>query len=333
VDDPAVAAAVAADGAEEPRTHDMNTNPPAIGRLLTLVAAFGTFCGCAGTGVSRPSATFPNPEAAMLALADVIGTHDEARIDALFGDGGIELLESGDEVADREDAMNVKLKIREKLAFEDQDATTKIAVIGNEAWPLPIPLVLEDGAWFFDVQAGKEEIENRRVGRNELSTLRSMHEYVDAQREYHAEGRDGEPQAYAKKVISSQGKHDGLFWPTAENEPESPFGPQIAMAAREGYEKDGAQPIAFHGYYYRTLTAQGARAPGGALSYLDDAGRLTRGFALLAWPAKYGSSGVMTFTVSARGIVYQKDLGEATETAAARIHAFDPDDSWDPTGG
>lgn len=311
----------------------MTTNPSMLGRALSLGAALSVLAGCAGTGVSRPTATFASPEAAMLALADVIGTHDEARIDALFGDGGIELLESGDEIADREDAMNVKLKIREKLAFEDQDATTKIAVIGNEAWPMPIPLVLENGAWLFDVEAGKEEIENRRVGRNELSTIRSMHEYVDAQREYYGEGRDGQPPAYAKKVISSEGKHDGLFWPTAENEPESPFGPQIAAAAREGYEKDAAQPIAFHGYYYRTLTAQGGKAPGGAMNYLDSQGRLIGGFALLAWPAKYGSSGVMTFTVNARGIVYQKDLGDDTEAAAAKIQAFDPDASWDPTGG
>ncbi|HEX6811999.1 MAG TPA: DUF2950 domain-containing protein [Planctomycetota bacterium] len=303
-----------------------------------LIAVLGTLCSCAGTsGVSRPSATFAKPEDAIFALADLIGTRDTARIDALFGSGGLELLESGDEVADREDGQRVKQKIREKLVFEDQGPTTKIALLGSEGWPLPIPLILEDGTWSFDVEAGIEEIENRRVGRNELSTIETMHEYVEAQREYHAEGRDGQPPAYARKVISSEGKHDGLYWRAAENEPESPFGPLIAAAARDGYPTSGSrsegEPVAYHGYYYRSLTAQGAHAPGGALNYLDGAGRMTRGFALLAWPAKYGSSGVMTFLVNARGIVYQKDLGDETEAAAAKIQAFDPDASWDPTGG
>jgi len=307
-------------------------------RTTTVFAMLVALCSCAGTsGLPRPSATFAKPEDAIFALAEVIETRDSARVDQLFGDGGIELLESGDEVADREDALRVQQKIREKLAFEDRDATTKIALLGNEGWPLAIPLVLQDGTWSFDVEAGVEELENRRIGRNELSTIATMHEYVDAQREYYAEGRDGLPLAYARKVISSEGKHDGLYWPTAENEPESPFGPLIAAAAREGYANAGSrpegEPVAYHGYHFRTLTTQGKHAPGGEQNYLDERGHMTRGFALLAWPAKYGNSGVMTFIVNARGIVYQKDLGEETETAVAKIVAFDPDESWDPTGG
>ena len=307
-------------------------------RTMTAFAVLAALCSCAGTsGLPRPSATFAKPEDAILALAEVIGTHDSARVDQLFGAGGIVLLESGDEVADHEDALRVQQKIREKLAFEDRDATTKIALLGNEEWPLAIPLVLLDGRWSFDVEAGVEELENRRIGRNELSTIESLHEYVDAQREYQAEGRDGLPPAYARKVISSEGKHDGLYWPSAENEPESPFGPLIAAAASEGYtnlaNKPEGERVPYHGYYFRTLTAQGKHAPGGQQNYLDDAGRMTRGFALLAWPAKYGNSGVMTFFVNSRGIVYQKDLGEETEAAAAKIVAFDPDESWDPTGG
>ncbi len=317
----------------------MTTNPRSLlGRALGLFASLGALSGCAATpSESRPSATFATPQEAMLALADVIDTRDIVRIEQLFGADGTELLDSGDEVADREDALHVQQKIREKLAFEDQDAMSKIALLGDEGWPLPIPLVLLDGTWSFDVVAGREEIDNRRIGRNELSTIGSMHEYVDAQREYHAEGRDGLSPAYARKVISSEGKHDGLYWPTAENEPESPFGPLIAAAAREGYLKaegqPAQQPMAFHGYYYRTLTRQGPNAPGGVRQYFDEAGRMTGGFALLAWPAKHGSSGVMTFVVSSRGIVYQKDLGEETEAAVAKIEAFDPDASWDPTGG
>jgi len=317
----------------------MTTNTLSMrGRVLAFTAALGALCGCAGAPTAtRPSATFATPELAMLALADVIGTQDNARVEELFGPGGLELLQSGDEVADRDDALHVQKKIREMLAFEDQDPTTKIALIGAEAWPLPIPLVIQDGTWSFDIVAGADEIETRRIGRNELSTIVSLHEYVEAQREYHAQGRDGQPPAYARKVISTEGKHDGLFWPTAENEPESPFGPLIAAAARDGYETLGSQPAgepaAFHGYYYRTLTAQGAHAPGGARNYLDKDGRLTGGFAVVAWPAKYGNSGVMTFMVSARGIIYQKDLGAETDAAAAKILAFDPDESWDPTGG
>ncbi len=310
----------------------------ALARPLVAALGFAVFAGLAGlagcaAAPSRPSATFTSPELAMVALADVIGTHDAVRSEQLFGIGGVELLESGDEVADREDALHVQQKIREKIAFEDQDPTTKIALVGTEGWPFPIPLVLEEGSWSFDVAAGREEVENRRIGRNELSTITTMHEYVEAQREYHAQGRDGLPPAYARKLISSEGKHDGLFWPAAENEPESPFGPQIAAAARDGYAPAADQPMAFHGYFYRTLTAQGANAPGGAQNYLDEAGRLTRGFALLAWPAKYGSSGVMTFVVNARGMLYQKDLGTATDAAVTKIEAFDPDQSWDPAGG
>lgn len=316
----------------------MKTTPHfAMVRALPFITALGALGSCAGTpSAPRPSATFAQPELAIFALAEVIGTHDKVRAEQLFGSGGVELLESGDEVADHEDALHVQQKIREKLAFADQDAMTKIALVGEEGWALPIPLVLQDGSWSFDVAAGREEIENRRVGRNELSTIASLHEYVEAQREYHAMRRDGQPLAYARKLISSEGKHDGLFWPTAENEPESPFGPLIGAANRDGYAPTGAQPAGkqapFHGYYFRTLTAQGAKAPGGAQSYIDEAGRMTRGFALLAWPAKYGNSGVMTFVVNARGIIFQKDLGNDTEAAAAKIVAFDPDESWDPTG-
>jgi hypothetical protein len=335
----AVGAAAAAGGEAKQGLDTMNTIRLAMNiRTTTVFSVLAVLSGCAGTsGLPRPSATFAKPEDAIFALAEVIGTRDSARVDQLFGDGGIELLESGDEIADREDALRVQQQIREKLAFEDRDATTKIALLGNEGWPLAIPLVLLDGTWSFDVEAGLEELENRRIGRNELSTIATMHEFVDAQREYFAEGRDGQPPVYARKVISSEGKHDGLYWPTAENEPESPFGPLIAAAAREGYGNSGGQPegepVAYHGYHFRTLTSQGKHAPGGEQNYLDDKGRMTRGFALVAWPAKYGNSGVMTFHVSARGIVYQKDLGEETETTVAKIVAFDPDQSWDPTDG
>jgi hypothetical protein len=186
--------------------------------------------------------------------------------------------------------------------------------------------------WRFDVEAGREELLNRRIGRNEITTLAVLHAYVDAQREYFAAGRDGNPPAYAQKLWSDEGKHDGLYWPSAAGEPESPVGEFVAKAAGEGYRRGtDPAPDPYHGYYYRILKAQGKSAPGGEKSYLDEKGLMTKGFAAIAWPAVYGQGGVMTFIVNQQGIVFQKDLGEETEKAAAAITAFNPDEGWDPT--
>jgi hypothetical protein len=295
---------------------------------LLLALALGAGAACKSTA----PAGFPTPEAALHELADTIGTHDNARAERLLGKDGPEMLRSGDEVADREDAERVQQYIREKIAFEEPWPDLRIALLGNEGWPFPIPLVREDGAWRFDVEAGVDEIANRRIGRNEISTLATLHAYVDAQREYESAAQDGEPRAFARKVFSTAGKHDGLYWPAAEGEPESPLGPQIAEAANAGYTHSEDEPKPFHGYYYRVLLEQGSHAPGGAKAFVDERGKMTRGFAMLAWPAKHGNSGVMTFLVGAQGIVYQKDLGDGTEAAVAKISSFDPDDSWDPTG-
>jgi hypothetical protein len=248
----------------------------------------------------------------------------------MFGTDGVELLKSGDDAADHEDALRVKAMIAEKVAFEDLDAKTKAAVVGNEAWTFPIPLVLEDDRWRFDVATGREELLNRRIGRNELNALASLHAYVDAQREYQAMKRDGKPRSYARRFRSSEGVHDGLYWPVAEGEAESPLGPLYAEAARDTLEKAAPQP--FHGYHFRILEGQGKSAPGGERSYLDKKGLMTRGFAAVAWPAKYGNSGVMTFQVNQQGLVFQKDLGEGTEAAVAAINVYDPDETWQPTG-
>ena len=297
--------------------------------LFLLALALGATSACKSTG----PASFATPEAALIEFADTIGTHDQERAERLLGEGGPELLESGDEVADMEDALRVQQYIREKIAFEEQDADTRIALLGKDGWPFPIPLVREDGTWRFDVEAGAEEVANRRVGRNEISTLATLHAYVDAQREYATEKRDGQPCAFARVIFSSEGKHDGLYWPTAEGEPESPLGPLIAEAAEAGYEhKEGEGPLPFHGYYYRVLLEQGKNAPGGAKSFVDKNGQMTGGFALIAWPSKHGNSGVMTFQVNQQGIVYQRDLGPDTAAEVEKIKAFDPDSSWDPAG-
>jgi hypothetical protein len=225
------------------------------------------------------------------------------------------MLQSGDEAEDREDGLRVKAMILEKVAFEDVDEKTKIALLGNDAWPFALPLTLVDGRWRFDVEAGREELLNRRIGSNELEALASLHAYVDAQREYASKARDAKPASYARKVWSSDGAHDGLYWEAAEGEEASPLGPLFAEAAADRAESSG--PIPFNGYYFRLLESQGKNAPGGERSYLDEQGAMTKGFAAVAWPAKYENSGVMTFQVNQQGIIFQKDLGDETEAAVA----------------
>jgi hypothetical protein len=271
--------------------------------------------------------SFESPEAAIRALGETAGSGSRTEIVRLFGPDGIDLLFSGDEVADREDALAVRAMIAQRVAFEPGENGSQVALLGNDAWPLPVPLVQGPDGWRFDIAAGREELENRRVGRNELVTIEALHAFVDAQREYASEPHDGQPRCYAQHVFSSPDKHDGLYWPTAEGEPDSPLGVLIADATEGGYEQ-GAE--AFHGYIYRILTSRGPRSPSGAKTYVDDKGLMTGGFAMLAWPVKYGYSGVMTFLVDERGIVYQKDLGDATEAAAAAITSFEIDESWEP---
>jgi hypothetical protein len=308
---------------------------------MKTIATFGTFrlaillapvlCGSiACTSVQYTS--FDNPEDAMRAVAELASISNPVRAEAVFGADGVQLLKSGDPVADRADAQRVLHAIREKVVFEDRDANTKLALLGKDGWPFPIPLVSDAHGWHFDANAARVELEIRRIGRNELRTLATLHEYVDAQHEYSAAGHDGRPPAYAGKLISSDGAHDGLYWQVAQGEQLSPLGPLIAAAAQEGYAPGEGKLTPYHGYYFRSLSAQGQHAPGGKKNYLDEKGLMTGGCAMLAWPAKYGDSGVMTFEISAHGIAFQKDLGTGTEAAVARIKEFDPDDTWSPTG-
>jgi len=250
----------------------------------------------------------------------------------MFGKDWRELLQSGDEVADREDALKVREWILEKVAFEDIEGNRKVLMLGNDEWPFTVPLDKEGELWRFDVAAGVEELLNRRIGKNELQTLATLHAFVDAQREYMEAGHDGNPPAYAQRLWSDKGRHNGLYWPSAPGEPESPMGDLVAQAAGEGYQNDAAVREPYHGYLYRILTAQGKAAPGGEKRYLDAKGLMTGGYAAIAWPAIHGNGGVMTFIVNQQGIVFQKDLGEGTAAAAAAITAYDPDETWDPTG-
>jgi len=315
-------------------TNHTQRNIGPLWAVTLAVAASLVTAGCAAgtTGHATTRQTiFRTPEKAVQAISDLAGTGDVERGEEIFGAGGVELLRSGDDVADRQGALKAKEAIAEKVTFEDLDSKTKIVVIGKQAWQFPIPLVRARGGWRFDTEAGREEMSNRRIGRNELSTIATLHAIVDAQKEYFDARYGGKTKCYAKQVISSEGKRDGLYWPTAAGEKQSPLGPLIGEATAEGYSKHGAEPVPYHGYYYRPLTAQGRNAPGGAKSYLDAKGLQTQGFAILAWPAKHGSSGVMTFIVGKQGLVFQKDLGAGTSSAAAGIKAYDPDDSWVPT--
>jgi len=269
---------------------------------------------------------FESPEAAIQTLSELIGQRDDQRIEQVFGPGSVDLFLSGDDEADHEDFQRVKEMIDKSVAFEDFDENTKIALLGDNAWPWPIPLVREGEGWRFDTAEGREELLNRRVGHNELWTLTAMHEIVEAQREYRSESRDGNPPAYAQNFRSSEGRRDGLYWPTEANEELSPLGEFLA-----GSEARGPEPQPFHGYYYRILTRRGADAPGKEMDYLDENGLLTRGFGVIAWPAKYGNSGVMTFMVNHRGLVFETDLGPDTEKLASAIDSYNPDSNWAPT--
>jgi hypothetical protein len=281
------------------------------------------------TGCRRtPPGTFATPEEAAQRVHDLAGAGDAAGVEEVFGPGSMDMFRSDDPAQDKEAAAKVRALIEEKVAFEDFDDHTKVALFGDKAWPFPIPLVKSEDRWRFDTAAGREELLNRRIGYNELSTLGTLHAYVDAQFEYHRAGHDGLPAAFAQRVESTEGKHDGLYWAAAEGEEESPLGDLLAGAAA----LNSPDPQPFNGYYYRILTSQGKNAPGGEKSYLDKKGLMTGGFAGVAWPAKYGNSGVMTFLISHRDIVFQKDLGPGTAEAAAAITSFDPDPTWAPTG-
>jgi hypothetical protein len=206
-------------------------------------------------------------------------------------------------------------------------------VIGKDDWPFPIPLKKVDDRWRFDTAAGKEEILNRRIGQNELSTIQTMLAYVDAQGDYAQLKRQQSGTAeYAQRILSSPGKKDGLYWPTAAGEPTSPFGPLVAAARTAGYRRAAkAQgPTPYHGYFFKVLTGQGPNAPGGAADYIVK-GRMIGGFGLVAWPARFDDSGIMTFIVNHDGVVYQKDLGPQTAKIAPTISRFDPDQSWQKT--
>jgi Protein of unknown function (DUF2950) len=273
--------------------------------------------------------TFENAEQAVTALVDALRSDKSEAVQGVLGPGSEKLVRSGDPYSD---------KAERQRFLEAYDARhTLVAVapdrvvldVGKNDWPFPIPLVEEGGRWHFDTVAGAEELVDRRIGRNEIAAIRTALAYVDAQKAFYAmTGQEGHAQ-YAQRLVSAPGKRDGLYWPAVAGAPESPLGPLMAQAQEAGYpgERVAGKPMPYYGYFFRILTGQGANSPGGPLEFVSD-GRMTKGFGLIAWPASFGASGIMTFIVSQDGIVFQKDLGPDTAAIVQTITLFDPDLSW-----
>jgi hypothetical protein len=273
--------------------------------------------------------SFASPQETVAALVSAVREDNDDALLAILGPGSEDLISSGDRVADQRGRARFLKAYEEKNRLEQKDEDHAVLIVGSSDYPFPFPIVRQGESWRFDTQAGMDEVLNRRIGRNELHTIDVMHAYTDAQREYACMDRNGGGKEFAQKFTSSDGMKDGLYWKAGEGEPESPFGPLIARAAEEGYAGSlhEGSPEPFHGYYFKILKAQGGHADGGAFSYVAD-GKMVLGFALVAYPAKYGASGIMTFIVNQEGVIYEKDLGEDTASAAAAMTAFDPDDTW-----
>jgi hypothetical protein len=275
--------------------------------------------------------TFGTPEAAVEAMVKAFRNNNEAELYTdlytLFGSGSGTMISSGDKVADRESRAKFIKLYDEKNRMEITGDRKAILHVGNNDWPFPIPLVKIGNNWSFDTKRGKEEILSRRIGENELGAIQTCLAIADAQREYAAVDRDGNGLLeYAQKFTSTNGKMDGLYWEVKQGENLSPLGPLVAKARNEGYKK-GEKPVPYRGYFFRILTSQGKDSHGGAYSYLVK-DKMVGGFALVAYPASYGVSGVKTFIVNHEGVVYEKDLGTKTAKQAQSMSAFNPDKSW-----
>jgi hypothetical protein len=299
------------------------TNPtPSLARLASLTAAVFAL---AIASVANAQQSFKTAEEAVDALVSAARTGDRKGVLTVLGRDGADIVSSGDAIADAS-ARNRVVEAYDAKHQVVMEGTDKVVlVIGREDWPFPIPLVRKDSTWRFDTAAGREEILYRRIGRNELSAIQACLAYVDAQQEY-AERAVAGNGVYAQRIVSRPGNKDGLYWPAQSDEDESPLGELAASAAAEGY-RVGQQRAPYHGYYYKVLTRQGPNASGGALDYVVR-GRMIGGFALVAYPAEYRNSGVMTFLVNHQGNVYEKDLGPNTARIAAGMTAFNPDNTW-----
>ncbi len=294
---------------------------------LVLVILLVAFLPIRSMAQQHGQKTFSSPEEASSALLAATQDNDEKTMIGILGPDARQIVSSGDEVEDATSRANFVQKYKEMHRLVRESAEVAVLYIGGENWPTPIPLMNKGKLWYFDTEAGKQEILFRRIGRNEMSAIRVCQELALAQKEYRST-HNGE---YARQMFSDEGRHNGLFWNSTGFEPQSPIGPLVASAAAKGHDAHqtgGASP--FRGYYFELITSQGKNAPGGAKDYVVN-GKMTGGFAFLAYPAEYRSSGVMTFIVDEDGFVMQRDLGAKTDVADKLIKAFNPDSSWKQT--
>jgi hypothetical protein len=317
--------------AKAPRKTDSNSSFILQLSSSILVLLLLGFLSASALGAEGTARSFATPQEAVTALDQAVNTTNRAAFTALFGPES-EHLANPDTVQGAQEltAFSAAFNATNRLVRESDTRT--VLEVGTNAWPFPIPLVKTTNGWRFDTAAGTEELLNRRIGRNELEVLSVMRAYVDAQREYASKDRDGdEVLEYAQQIASSPGQTDGLYWPPKLNGETSPLGPLVAQAQSEGYfgssSPANAGPQPFHGYFFKILTRQGKHAPGGKYDYIIN-GNMIGGFALIAWPARYGDTGIMTFIVNQQGRVYQKDLGERTAKIVQKMRAYDPDPSW-----
>jgi hypothetical protein len=322
-------------------------NSTKLSSLLAVIALSWWLLGLAGcnhtaspasqsqnAAATEPAqATFSSPDQASQTLVDALRADDEAKLKSILGSGADQVIFSGDDVADQQNRQEFLDLYDAKHQLSANADGSMTLTVGSDDWPMPVPISKNgDGAWYFDTQAGLDEILDRRIGKNELSAIQVCLAIVDAETDYVEQNPNGDNVPdYAEKILSESGRKDGLYWPTKQGEEPSPLGSLVAAADEEGYNyaapgaKDAPQP--YHGYFYHILTSQGPHAAGGASDYIVD-GKMVGGFAVIAYPAQYGNSGIMTFIVNYQGIVYQKDLGENTASIAKGITQFDPDSSW-----
>jgi hypothetical protein len=293
---------------------------------LSWVAVAATLLAACLPGGSmaqqRGQRTFSSPEDASTALFAATERNDETAMLEILGPDGKQIVSSGNEIEDAQSRANFVRRYREmhRLVKEPDGF---ILHVGAENWPLPLPLADKDKSWYFDTAAGRKEILCRRIGRNEMSAIRVCQELAAAEKEYYSTQHE-----YAQKIFGDEGLHNGLYWKAANGEPQSPIGPLIASAVAEGYaRRPNGAPTPYRGYYYRVLTRQGKNSPGGPKSYIAGS-KMTEGFAFVAYPAEYRSSGVMTFIVNQDGVVYQKDLGGKTDILAKAMQEYNPNSGW-----
>lgn len=295
--------------------------------LLKLTAVITLVMGCFSipSMAQQPGQkTFSSAEQASSALVTAMQNSDEKAMLDVLGQEGKQIVSSGDETEDAHSRANFVQCYQEMHRLVKEPDGTTTLYIGAKNWPTPIPLVNKGNSWYFDTEAGKKEILYRRIGRNEMSAIRVCQELVAAEKEFYSTQQN----EYAQKIFSDEGQHNGLYWKAADGEPKSPIGPLVASAVAEGYDKGrGGPPTPYRGYYFRVLTRQGKNGPAGTKSYVVN-GKMTGGFAFVAYPAEYRSSGVMTFIVNEDDVVYQKDLGKKTDVLAKAMKEYNPNSSW-----